>query len=165
MFFLRFIPGYRGLLRHGQGGFLLVALLFFAGVNATIFCQWYWTQWCHPTQSFLMWLLLVCWWIALTTLAAWLERHSVRAATPSDLLGQAMTHYLRGNWFETETTLQAILKKHPHDAESLLFYATLLRRLQRPTEARTQLNKLTALRAASRWQYEIAAEERALVGN
>ena len=74
----------------------------------------------------------------------------------------AQTHYLRGDWFETECCLKAILKKNPYDVDSLLFLATLFRHTKRFAEAKLVLNDLEKIDASYRWRYEITLERNSL---
>jgi thioredoxin-like negative regulator of GroEL len=78
--------------------------------------------------------------------------------TADQLLVAAQEEYLRGNWFEAEATLVALLQASPEDAEARLLLATLLRRTHKLKEARSELERLGQLDAAERWRLEIGRE-------
>jgi thioredoxin-like negative regulator of GroEL len=76
---------------------------------------------------------------------------------------EAIQHYLRGNWFETQCCLNILLKKNPHDAEALLMMATLLRHIKRYEEAAEVLNQLERIQESTEWRIELHTEKQALV--
>jgi tetratricopeptide (TPR) repeat protein len=74
------------------------------------------------------------------------------------LYRDAQQAYLRGDWVAAEQLLLKLLKINDHDAEARLMLATLWRHQGRHREAVRQLDKLSRLEAADRWQNEIAVE-------
>ncbi|MFO0904729.1 MAG: tetratricopeptide repeat protein [Pirellulales bacterium] len=72
----------------------------------------------------------------------------------------AQTAYLRGHWPEAEGTLRQLLEARPDDIEGRLLLATLLRRLERYTEAKEQLEDLAKREGAQRWSTEMRQEWR-----
>jgi len=74
----------------------------------------------------------------------------------------AQTEYLRGNWFQAETTLKRLLDTDYGDVEARLLLATLLRRVQQPRSAGKQLELVERSRRATDWDFEIAHERRLL---
>ena len=79
------------------------------------------------------------------------------------LFVQAQTQYMKGDWLSAEQSLNKVLRHNPRDVEAQLLLATLYRRTKRFQEAKNQLSKLCLLESSSRWEYEIAAENRMLV--
>jgi thioredoxin-like negative regulator of GroEL len=75
-----------------------------------------------------------------------------------ELFRQARDDYLRGNWYEAEETLVALLKRDPNDVDARLMLATLMRHTERYDDARGQLKQLQRLEAAGKWQLEIRRE-------
>jgi tetratricopeptide (TPR) repeat protein len=74
------------------------------------------------------------------------------------LYRDAQQAYLRGDWVAAEQLLLKLLKLDDRDAEARLMLATLWRHQGRHREAVRQLDKLSRLEAADRWQNEIAVE-------
>lgn len=74
------------------------------------------------------------------------------------LYRDAQQAYLRGDWVAAEQGLLKLLKMNDRDAEARLMLATLWRHQGRHPEAVRQLDKLSRLEAADRWQNEIAVE-------
>jgi hypothetical protein len=74
------------------------------------------------------------------------------------LYRDAQQAYLRGDWVAAEQGLLKLLKIDDRDAEARLMLATLWRHQGRHREAVRQLDKLSRLETADRWQNEIAVE-------
>lgn len=110
-----------------------------------------------------LWLLIVAWWAG-AAIAAW-RRDARNAASgdgsdPADSFSDAIVHYLRGNWFETECVLKNLLRRNPRDVEAGLMLATLYRHTGRTAEAERELDRLERIDEAARWALEIAMERR-----
>ena len=160
-----FWPGSKGVLRYGLWDQLGLALFFGLLCNATFFLCFFWEDFLSNFAKLTLGGALLFAWLALNCVASSKLKKYERTRTAdgkSEAFLEAQTHYLRGNWFETETCLKAMLKINPYDAEALLLLATLYRRLKRFAEAKRNLTALEKLDAADYWIYEIALEKNAL---
>jgi thioredoxin-like negative regulator of GroEL len=79
-----------------------------------------------------------------------------------DRFAQAQHEYLRGNWFEAEALLHAILAQAPRDAEAQLLLAGVLRHSGRYAAAQRRLSQLELLDTSARWTFEILREKKLL---
>lgn len=78
----------------------------------------------------------------------------------SQMLVDAQSDYLRGNWFEAEAKLLQILHHHPRDAESFLLMVGVLRRTNRHKSAMRRLEQLELLDTSAAWHFEIQRERK-----
>ena len=76
----------------------------------------------------------------------------------------AVVEYLKGNWYEAERMLVALLRQDVRDAQARLLLAALLRRVGRLEEAERQLDALARFETSDHWQLEIQ-RERQLIKN
>jgi predicted Zn-dependent protease len=110
------------------------------------------------------WALLFTAW-AVSAVSAWRAR---RAELPDaqfaegDLFPKAIGEYLKGNWFEAESLLDAMLRQDPGDVDARLMLATLWRRTGRRAEAQEALKHLQRLEGWGKWSLEIHGELRHL---
>ena len=155
-------PGLVGLWRYGRWPFLCTALLFALLLDALLIVGFFWTEYISSQGwttllllSFLIWCLL----LAASAHFASRIRHTERADGDFNQYKTAACHYLRGNWFEAECTLNSILRRNPRDVEALLLLATMYRRTERPDEARQVLQTLDRLENSRYWTLEIHAEK------
>jgi thioredoxin-like negative regulator of GroEL len=70
----------------------------------------------------------------------------------------AQEAYLKGHWPEAESQLRPLLEMRPDDIESRLLLATLLRRMGRLTDARSQLEEFARRSGSERWSLEFHRE-------
>lgn len=162
---LRLWPGFRGVVRFGLWDQLGIALLFGAICQLTLAVNFLWSDFLSNYSRASVGVGAVVCWIFLGAVAnGRLKKYEKLRnfdANGEQFL-EAQTHYLRGNWFETECCLKATLKKNPYDAEALLLLATLYRHVKRFSEARRTLFELEKLEAADFWYYEISLEKAAI---
>ncbi len=158
-------PGFAGVVRRGLWDQLALALLFGALAQATLFVNFFWNDYLSGYLRASTGLVFIIAWIFLGAVAGGrLKRYekSLLYDADGELFLEAQTHYLRGEWFETECALKSVLKKNPQDAEALLLLATLCRHVKRFSEARQTLAALEKLESADYWRYEIALEKEAI---
>lgn len=158
-------PGFAGVVRRGLWDQLALALLFGALAQATLFVNFFWSDYLNGYLRASTGLVFIIAWIFLGAVAGGrLKRYEKALLYDADgeLFLEAQTHYLRGEWFETECALKSVLKKNPQDAEALLLLATLCRHIKRFSEARQTLAALEKLESADYWRYEIALEKEAI---
>ena len=70
----------------------------------------------------------------------------------------ARNQYFKGNWFESESIINQILAKSPHDIEARLLLLTLLRHTNRIEEALIQITDIQKWDEAKQWEFEIKRE-------
>lgn len=78
------------------------------------------------------------------------------------LFVRAQQEYLQGHWYEAESLLRELAKKHERDADCRLMLATLYRRTGKMAEAEQELDRLSRMETAERWAIELARERRFL---
>lgn len=172
-----FWPGLPQLWIRGSWAGLLVAVGFTALANVLLWATFVFGEWL-PLETLLAGygVLAVVW-----VLARWQSRSlrqvSYELAAEDDqwdaaeerppaerdrLFREMQGHYLKNDWVAAEQLLLKLLKLDGRDVESRLMLATLWRHQQRTAEALRQLDRVSRLEAADRWQHEIAAERAAL---
>ena len=158
-------PGFSGIIRYGLWSQLAIALLFGALCQGVLVLTFLWCDFLSPFIKNMLYAGLFFSWVALNIVASVrLKKYEKmrRSDREGEAFLEAQTHYLKGNWFETECCLKAILKKNPYDSEALLFMATLYRHVKRFSDAKRMLAMLEKLDSSYRWQYEIALEKKYL---
>jgi len=93
------------------------------------------------------------------------DKDSVRAnAHPvnfdSDAFVEALDHYLKGDYDQAHRILGELIARNDRDADARLMLATLLRHVGRIDEALEELDRLTKLEDAVKWEWEIREERR-----
>ena len=153
-------PGLPYILGSASVRALGVSIAAAAVLNLLLAATFLWDELLAPTARNWGWLVLAVFWVAAAVLFVvqrwWGQTAIVSDATVS--FQAALEHYLRGDWFQTERLLGAILKANPEDVEARLLLATLFRHTGRRDDARRELQRLADIPAASAWQWEIERE-------
>ncbi len=153
-------PGLPYILASASVRALGVSIAAAAVLNLLIAATFLWDELLAPEVRNLGWAVLAAAWVGAA--AVWLiQRRWNQSRAESDALVSfqtALEHYLRGDWFQTERLLCAILKANPEDVEARLLMATLLRHTNRCDEARRELQRLTGVPGSGAWQWEIERE-------
>jgi len=158
-------PGLPELFRHGAWPALAVAWGFGVLVNLGVASSLVWDELLSPTVRSLVWLAVFVFWgsaAAFSYLSDGRVRSHRNAKAAGDNFGEAMDHYLQGNWFEAERILYRILRKNPRDVEAALMLATLLRHAGRLEESARRLDRVERLEDSRAWQLEICRERKLL---
>jgi hypothetical protein len=158
-------PGLPQIVGRGNWSALALAIGAAALLNVTLLGSWVWTELIAPELRILCWALLGAVWGVSALMSAWLDRRQAAMENPDpaqDLFGEALDHYLRGNWFEAERTLGKVLRRNGRDLEARLMRATLLRHTKRWEEAARELNLLVRLEGARKWELEMRRERELL---
>lgn len=160
---LSYWPGFQGIARYGLWSQLGLAFLFAIMLDAFLLANFYWTGVLTVAQRNIILGLLFVIWITLLSLAKY--RRKIFEATftvdeKDESYRLALQHYLRGNWFETESLILPHLKKKPRDMEMLLLQATLYRHTKRYDEATAVLDRIASLDGANHWFLETELERR-----
>jgi hypothetical protein len=119
-----------------------------------------WSELIGPSWRIALWSAFAVAWVAAVGWSVGQYRQTASAIEhfENDPFGEALTHYLAGDYFQTEQVLQAMLRRNDHDADARLLLATTLRRDKRLEEAERQLNLLAKMENAARWESEIQDE-------
>lgn len=154
-------PGLPQLWHGGLWSGLALAAGFATLINWLLLASFVWVELLSPQQLRLAWLATGGVWIALVAASAWYGRGLAprRAESSEAMFREAISEYLKGNWFEAERILGRRLHLQPRDVEARLMLATLLRHTERYAEALDQLSRLELQRDAGKWVREIAAEK------
>jgi hypothetical protein len=160
-----FWPGLAQLWVRGIWSGLAAAVCAAALLNVAVLGTFIWSELIAEGLRSTLWLLLGAGWVAGAIFTArWSRRQRQREEPDSttDALSEAIDHYLKGNWFESERVLGNLLRRNPRDADARLMLATLLRHTARRDEAAEQLELLTRLEGAEKWEWEIRRERQLL---
>lgn len=158
-----FWPGLAQAWWRGSASALLAAILFGWGLSVLMLATFVWPNW------FRSWLVTSCWigmlifWVVECVRSNWQYGTMQRDAGPvagDNRFCQAQSEYLKGNWFEAESLLHAILADAPRDAEAHLLLASVLRHSRRWAAALRRLDQLELLDTSARWRFEIRQERR-----
>jgi hypothetical protein len=161
-----FWPGLAQAWWRGSVTALLAALMFGWGLCLLMLATFVWPNW------FSSWLVTSCWlgmlifWAVECVRSNWkygAMRSDAGPVAGDDRFVRAQQEYLRGNWFEAESLLHAILADTPRDAESHLLLASVLRHSRRWAAALRRLEQLELLDTASRWRFEILRERQLIL--
>lgn len=158
-------PGLPQICREGAWSGLATAIGFAALVNLGLSASLLWSELFVSGVRNLVWVAVVVVW---GVSAAISYRRSSRLPSQSnyhparDTYGEALDHYLKGNWFESEHLLQGLLANNPRDLDARLMLATLFRRTDRGHEAGRQLDQLERFDGSEKWETEISRERKLL---
>ena len=157
-------PGLPQLWRCGQWQGLAAAVGFGVLLNLLLMASFVWVELLSPPWLKAGWLLAGLVWFSA---AGWSMWHGWgvaprRVQSAEAMFREALSEYLRGNWFEAEQILGRLLELRPRDVEGRLLLATLLRHNGRFKEALDQLARLELLSDARVWKQEIDVERRAI---
>jgi len=153
-------PGLPYILGSASVRALGVSIASAAVLNLLLAATFLWDELLAPSVRNWGWVALGVLWVA-AAMAFVVQRWWGQTAIVADGLQgfqEALEHYLRGEWFQTERLLGAILKANPEDVEARLLLATLFRHTGRRNDARRELQRLADIPAASAWQWEIERE-------
>jgi len=158
-------PGLPQLSRCGDWSGLAVAFAYAALLNLTIMATLVWTELLSPGVRNVAWVAVVVVWVGSALLGygwEWWHQGDCQRGTAETSFRQAINHYLKGDWFETQRVLAVLLRQDPKDIEARLMLATLLRHTGRLDEAEKQLDMICRLDGSERWELEIQAERQLL---
>ncbi|MDR0706182.1 MAG: hypothetical protein LBF88_14505 [Planctomycetaceae bacterium] len=158
-----FWPGYRGIVQYGHWTFLVIALFFALLLDTFLIVNFYWTAMITTGQRNILLIVFFVSWMMLLTVAALRSRFLNAMSTTDEkdkTFREAITRYLRGDWFGTESLILPLIKKNPRDIEMLLLLATLYRHTQRYSEALEILDKLRLFENAGHWFHEMETERK-----
>lgn len=154
-------PGLPWLWLRGSLTGLVLALAFAVSLDLAIVATWIWPSLVELPFVVGLWTAVAAVWLVATVSAAAAFPPPIapgRTPAADELFGKARDAYLGRDWLQAERRLRELLERSPTDGEGQLLLATLLRRLDRPNEARQALEKLSRSDSGSPWRREIAQE-------
>ena len=156
-----FWPGLAKAWWRGSASALLAALMFGWGLCVLMLATFVWPNWFPSWQVTSCWIGMLIFWVVECVRSNWHYGSMQADAGPvagDNRFVQAQSEYLKGNWFEAESLLHAILADAPRDAEAHLLLASVLRHSRRWAAALRRLEQLQLLDTSARWRFEIHRE-------
>ncbi|WP_146442524.1 tetratricopeptide repeat protein [Botrimarina colliarenosi] len=172
-------PGLPHLWVRGSLAGLTLALAFSVLLNVLVLATLVWPAWLESRLKFACAATAVVLWFAalwetrgeLRRLAA--ERDAADSDEPAvplpseitvndQLLTEAQTNYLRGDWLAAERLLRQAIRRDRDDFEARFWLVSVLRSAGRLRHAERLLRRVERLDAAAAWRHEIADERRRL---
>lgn len=156
-----FWPGLAQAWWRGSSTALVAAIGFGWSLSLLLLATFVWPNWFAPWLVTLCWLCMLAFWLGESIRNHWQLGKLQADAGPvvgDDRFATAQQEYLRGNWFEAETLLHAILTDTPRDPEAHLLLVGVLRHSRRWSAAFRRLEQLELLDTSSRWTFEIRRE-------
>jgi len=154
-------PGLPQLWRYGNAAGLILALGLAVLVDVAVLATFGWTELLSPTVRSSLWIGTGILWLISVVYAANWDGNPQKGSLPAagiDHFGEALSYYLKGNWFEAERVLATLLELRPRDLDARLLLATLLRHTGRSGEAAEQLDRIEGQDGAWKWDLEIRRE-------
>ena len=158
-------PGLLRLWVHGDFTGLVIATAFATLLNLSLLSTFVWTEWLGDVFPRISWPIVIAvwiasWWLAKRSLGELRNNHGTIAREKPNKTGDALfiaaqTEYLRGSWSAAQDILLRQLRFNPRDIESRLLLASVYRRNRQWDAARRELDQLTRLDDAQRWQDEV----------
>jgi thioredoxin-like negative regulator of GroEL len=144
-----------------------LALAVTAGIllNLALLGTFGWDELFDPVVRRILWWIVGLGWVisALLSLAT-NRRQALGSQTKptEDDFGRAIEQYLKGDYFQAERALANLLREDARDVDARLMLATLWRHTGRFDEAAAELEQLTCLDGAEKWEWEIQRERELL---
>lgn len=159
-------PGLPQLWIRGSWSALGVAVGAAALLNLALLASLVWSELIGPESRTALWAALGVVWggaaVVSVVRSSGLRAREQTEVAP-DAFGEALEHYLRGDWFQAERTLSNLLRNNTRDLDARLMMVTLLRHTGRLDEASRQLDTLMRLEGVGKWEWEIRRERELLV--
>ncbi len=157
------VPGLPHAWYRGNTRGLAYALAFTWSASILLLATFVWPEWIGTNFTRFLWFVLGMWWCWQTLANHWnLSKLFQEGKTPANdqRFQHAQDEYLRGNWFEAEAILLAVLADYPRDAEAQLLLVSVLRHTRRWNPALRRLQQLELLDTANPWRFEILEERK-----
>ncbi len=158
-------PGLPQLWAYGSWAGLAVAIGMAVLLDLLLLVSFGWSELIGPGVRITLWGV---WGVFWALGIGWSVRFcSRRAAADSvepseDTFGEATDHYLKGDYYQAEHTLEGLLQRNERDLDARLLLATLMRHTGRLDEAEQQLDVLARFEGAGKWEQEIQQERKLL---
>jgi lipopolysaccharide biosynthesis regulator YciM len=137
-----------------------LAILTAFALDALLLTNFGWSELVGQGFRTTLWVSFGLFWIAgLAWSARECRQRNIRLVQGNpDIFAEALEYYLKGDYYQAERVLQALLRHNVRDLEARLMLATLFRHTGRWNEALRQLETLARFEGASQWEMEIERE-------
>lgn len=158
-------PGLPQLWLYGSWSGLFLAISTAAVLDLLLLVSFGWSELIGPGVRSAFWAMLGVFWVGGVV---WSTRECGRRETvkklnsQEDLFGEALDHYLKGDYYQAEHVLEGLLRRNLRDVDARLMLATLLRHTERFDEATHQLDTLAHFEDADKWELEMRQERKLL---
>ena len=162
---IRMWPGLPRIWSLGSWLGLAQAVGFALAVNLAVLGSFYWVEVLPSRLLTLVWLAIGLFWLGsalFSCRSGGLSRPETDGENETESFSEAIGHYLRGNWYESQRVLGDLLRRNPRDMEAGLMWATVLRHIGRIHEASEQLDHLERFEGHHKWGMEILHERKLL---
>ncbi len=154
-------PGLTQVWMRGSWTALAVAVVVGGTLNTALLATLVWRDLLPEQVRNTLWLAIGVLWAAGAFYSAFCESGAPphrRLDPAEDAFPKAVAEYLKGNWYEAERTLAALLRQDVRDVPARLLLVSLLRRTGRLEEAGRQLDTLARFETADPWELEMKRE-------
>jgi hypothetical protein len=158
-------PGVPQLWMWGNWTGLVTAVIAAAILDLLLLGSFGWSELFTRSVRTEVWAIGAVAWIVAALWSAHRCRQEVAATSHEpgkDTFGEALSHYLKGDYFQAERLLEVLLRANVRDLDARLMLATLMRRTGRFDEAAKQLDTLVRFDGVAKWQLEIEHEREQL---
>jgi hypothetical protein len=158
-------PGLPQLWLYGAWTGLVTAVSAATILDLLLLSSFGWSDLIASKLRTVLWLVFgLLWTVAAVWSARWCRKWQAvtnnKAGT--DVFSEIWTYYLRGDYFQAEHLLAALLQVNTRDLDARLLLATLMRHTGRMDEASQQLDILERFEGVAKWQLEIEHERKLL---
>ena len=158
-------PGLPQLWTCGSWSGLAMAVAAAAALDSLLLGTFGWSELIAENVRSAVWAACgIGWIIAAAYSARWCRRQAAvdQQGGDEDKYGEALTQYLKGDYYQAERLLETLLRQNARDLEARLMLATLMRHTGRLEEAGRQLETLARFEGAGKWKLEIEHERELL---
>jgi len=158
-------PGLPQLWAYGSWAGLAVAVGTALLFDLLLLGSFGWTELVGPASRITLWGIGgVIWAVGVGWSVRFCSRRAAaeKIEVSEDTFGEAADHYLKGDYYQAEHTLEELLARNERDLDARLLLATLMRHTGRLNEAEQQLELLARFEGAGKWEQEIRQERKLL---
>jgi hypothetical protein len=158
-------PGLPQLWTHGNWLALAVAVGTAIGLDLLLAASFGWSELLGQGLRNILWTAFGTVWIIAAIWSTKSYRRQVTSESPDpqqDSFSEVLDLYLKGDYYQAERVLEAMLQENLRDVDARLLLSTLLRHTQRIEEAVVQLDALVRFEGAEKWELEIRRERELL---
>lgn len=158
-------PGLPQLWAFGSWSGLFLALVTAILLDLMILISFGWSELIGENWRITGWVAFGVFWIVASAWSVKTYRRRAAVESPDrreDNFSEAVDHYLKGDYYQTEHVLGELLLQNLRDVDARLMLATLMRHTGRFDEAVGELDTLTRFEGADKWELEIQHERKLL---
>ena len=158
-------PGLPQLWAFGSWSGLFLALVAAILLDLLIWASFGWSELIDENWRIIGWVAFGVFWVVASAWSVKTYRRRAAVESPDrkeDDFAEAVDHYLKGDYYQTEHVLRGLLLRNLRDVDARLMLATLLRHTGRFDEAAEELDVLSRFEGADKWELEIQQERKRL---